>query len=90
MDGGTVCLAPYLVRLDFRETSLQTLEYVLEQLESASSFCVVTYLNLTPLESGNGYSATAMVCLPTFLYPEDWRDIRSFFQDMPDSEDLKN
>ena len=78
MEGTVACLAPYSVRLDLREATLGTLEYVLEQLESPDYPCIVTYLEVNSPESGKGCSATAMVSLPIFQYPEDWRDIRDF------------
>jgi len=77
--GGTIaCLEPYAVQLDLRKTTLGKLRYVLEQIESPRSPGIVKYLKVDALESGDGYSATAIVYLPSFQYLEDWQDIREF------------
>jgi len=78
MGGTTACLAPYVVQLDLRKTTMGKLQYVLEQIETPRAPGIVKYLKVEALESGDGYSATAIVCLPAFQYPEDWQDVREF------------
>jgi hypothetical protein len=78
-EGTMACLAPYAIQLDLRKTTLGKLQYVLGQIESPRSPGIVKYLKVDALESGDGYSATAIVYLPSFQYLEDWQDIREFF-----------
>jgi len=78
MEGTTACLVPYVVRLDLRKTTLGKLQYVLEQIESPRSPGIVKYLKVDTLEPEDGYSATAIVYLPSFQCSGDWRDVREF------------
>ncbi len=78
--GGTVaCLIPCAIRLDLPQTTLVKLLYVLEQIESLNNAVVIQYLKVEPLGKEHLFSATAILCLPSFIDLEDQRAIRKGF-----------
>ena len=80
-DGLFPVLAPYRIHLSFERTTLPTLLYVFEELESSRNAAIVQQLSVLPDPRSESVSATAVVSYPAFLYPEDWKDIREFLSE---------
>ena len=72
------CLAPYKVNLTFKETTIGSLLYIFEELESKKNSAIISKLSVEPLDKKGTFQANAEVCFPIFYYPEDARDVKDF------------
>ena len=79
------CLVPYKVNISFKETTLGSLLYVFEELESKKNSAIISKLSVEPLDKKETFRASAEVCFPVFYYPKDARDVKDFLSSDPSS-----
>jgi hypothetical protein len=78
-------LVPFKVHMSFKETTLGSLQYIFEELESKKESAIITSLSVAPLEKEGTFQVDAEVCFPVFYYPKDARDVKDFLSSDPSS-----